>query len=458
MSLNQDHLSEGKTKRATSKSTQETESSSKVASTDAKRLAGELRSAKPKGKKQRGLSKWQLKQIHSKRTQKARDVDESLQASMPPSFKAWAKDPAKYDISGIDYPEEWRSKDEIERLQDLDKYLPIRRKELKEAKMRGEDTANLEENLKLFTETQTLLKWQKKHPFLSAGVDADKIGSGKENYDWALKNKIDFGFNVRDPENSFLHNFYLKKHDIKGMRVILERDNRKMPGARAWYSQDTKLFHLPPESAFKQDQQQWTRKTILHEIGHHVMNQNPELQGHWAGQHYAFNYPVKKGTQHTGEIQQVNLTPSEVIYGYYNFFGYCTHFDARYNKWRGKALSESDLKKANLKGKWRQTTEFWAETFAQYRLGNLRREIKERQAKIDLIDGSIKFNKGLMKQHKGPKTKRPYTTMKRNIKALERERKVASTQHSNLLKFHRMLKRWDQKGWNPNYDVERKMK
>jgi len=412
-------------------------------------------SLKPKKKKQHSLSRKDLQQIHEKRSQKAQDVDESLQASMAPSLTAWAKEPAKYDVSGIDFPEEWRSKDEIERLKNLDEYLPSLRKRLREAKERGEPVANIDATLKAYSKTQTLLRWQKKHPFISAGVDADPAGYGKKNYEAALKNKIDYGFNLRDPENSFLHNFHLKKHDIKGMRVILER--LVPPGAaRAWYVRDTKLFHQLP--ILGSEKKERTDKVILHEIGHHVMFSSSKLEQPWRLEDYTFSYPVKVGKKHTGEIRRLHLAPYEMIYRYRVYFGYTVHFDAKYNRWRGRALNKSDLKKSNLGTKWNLIQELWAESFAQYRLGNISREVKLKKARIDLIDDDIKKHKQLMETHKGPKNRKPYTKMRIVVKQLVIDRVVASAEYDNLLKFDRMLKRWDRRGWNPDYDEEMKLR
>jgi len=416
-----------------------------------------MMSLRPKKQKQRGLSRKDLQRIHDKRTQKAQDVDESLQASMAPSLAAWVKDPAKYDVSGIDFPEEWRTKDEIERLKDLDESLPIRQKELEAMKRQGDNkmTANLEASLKLFKETQDLLRWQKKHPFISAGVDADPAGYGKKNYEAALKHKIDYGFNLRDPENSFLHNYHLKKHDIKGMRVILER--LVPPGApRAWYNRVTKLFHQLP--ILGDEKKEHTDKTILHEIGHHVMFSSSELWSHWAGQYYVFSSPSRVGTRYTGEIRRVHLYPYELIYDYHKYFGSTVYFKARYNWWRGQYLSKSALKESSLDTKWRRGQEFWAETFTHYRLGNISREVKMKKVRIDLINKDIKRHNRQMREHKGPKNRKPYTTLKKEVKQLELARVIASAQYDNLLKLDRMLKRWDRRGWNPDYDVEMKMR
>ena len=418
-------------------------------------------SLKPKTapkKKQHGLSRKDLKRIHEKRSKKAQEVDGGLQASMAPSLAAWAKDPDKYDVSGIDFPEEWRTKDEIERLQNLDEYLPSIRKRLKEAKESGKPLANLEETLKLYSTTQTLLKWQKKHPFLSAGVDTDPAGYGKKNYEMALKNKIDYGFNLRDPENSFLHNYHLKKHDIKGMRVILEKNMPKFGEASAWYNRDTKLFHQTPRR--KGEKRERTDKVILHEIGHHVMFSSPELWSHWIGQDYTFRYPVRfvKKKMLTGEIRRVHLRPYEMIWQYQKYFGGTVYFDAKYNLWRGRYLNEADRKESGLVKKWTQQQEVWAETFAQYRLGNISRDIKLKKARIDMTVAEIKTWERKMKHHKGPKNRKPYTKMKFVVKQLEIARVVASAEYNNLLKFNRMLKRWDKRGWNPDYDEEMKLK
>lgn len=415
-------------------------------------------SLKPKPKKQRGLSRKDLQKIHDKRTHKAQEIDESLQASMAPSFDAWAKDPAKYDVSGIDFPEEWRTKDEIERLQNLDEYLPSLRKRLKEAKESGKPMADLDTTLKSYSKTQTLLRWQKKHPFISAGVDADPAGYGKKNYESALKNKIDYGFNLRDPENSFLHNFHLKKHDIKGMRVILERSMVTRGKPSAWYNRDTKLFHQTPSR--EGEKRERTDQVILHEIGHHVMFSNSELHSCWAGMDYTFGAPVRvgKAKRHTGEIRRRSLAPFEMIYRYNAYFGRTTYFNARYNLWRGWALKESDREEAGLDTKWKQLHEMWAETFAQYRLGNISREAKLKKVRINMIDDDLERWKRKMGKYKGPKNKKPYTKMKFVVKQLAIARVVASAEYDNLLKFNKMLKRWDKRGWNPDYDVEMKLR
>ena len=401
------------------------------------------------------LSRRDLKKIHEKRSEKAQQIDESLRAPMPPSLTAWAKQPDQYDISGIDYPEEWRRKDEIERLEEINKYLPTRQRELQERKKKGEDTKHLEETIKIFSKTRDLLIWQKKHPFIGAGIDDDQVGYGKENYDWALKNKVDYGFNLRDPEASFIRNFHLKKHDVKGMRVVIEKDNKRSYGARAWYEWKTHEFHLPPESYFENSTEKWTQKSILHEIGHHVHSMNnDELNSFWAGMYYTFNYPVKRGKKFTGEVRKTHEAPHEMIYSYRWYFGDTAYFEPRYGAWNGTPLKKSILNQTSFENKTVRMKEMWAEAFAQYRLGNLSKERKYKRYRIDLIESHTKRKEKELTQYPGPKSSKEYKALKREIRDLSRARTAALAQYDNLLKFEKMMKRWDRRGWKPNYEEE----
>ena len=44
------------------------------------------------------------KELHKRRSQHAQAIDESLKAKTAPSAKAWAKDPSRSDIPGVDTP------------------------------------------------------------------------------------------------------------------------------------------------------------------------------------------------------------------------------------------------------------------------------------------------------------------------------------------------------------------
>ena len=64
-------------------------------------------SLKPRKKK---LTKTDLEKIHEQRTEHAQHTDESFRAKLAPSNEAWAKEPGRYDIRGIDYPEKKHKK------------------------------------------------------------------------------------------------------------------------------------------------------------------------------------------------------------------------------------------------------------------------------------------------------------------------------------------------------------
>jgi DNA adenine methylase len=89
MSLRQDPLREGKTKKKGSGSKKE----SAVTKAQKAKLAKEIR-----------LNKQDLMKTHSKRSQHAQKIDEAKRAKIAPSLAEWKKHPEKYDVTGVDYP------------------------------------------------------------------------------------------------------------------------------------------------------------------------------------------------------------------------------------------------------------------------------------------------------------------------------------------------------------------
>jgi hypothetical protein len=58
--------------------------------------------------------------------------------------------------------------------------------------------------------------------FLGSLYSVPYDGTGRKNYERAIEKGINYGFDLKNPADSFINTFHLKKHDVKGLRIYLE--------------------------------------------------------------------------------------------------------------------------------------------------------------------------------------------------------------------------------------------
>jgi len=181
----------------------------------------------------------------------------------PKKFKGVAPRPAKRR-------HEWRIKHEIKRLSDVQRDIVKYEDKLRDLKP-SDDRKAVEDLLEMLRNTEARLLWMKKHTFIEAGYD----GTGRKNYEKAIEKGIDYGFDLKNPANSFINTFHLKKHDVKGLRIYLELKPIKLdlPGeerarkhgytTRAYYKNG--VMHLPPSR--RDEKPDKVEHNVIHEIG-----------------------------------------------------------------------------------------------------------------------------------------------------------------------------------------------
>lgn len=202
---------------------------------------------------------------HLDRSEQAQALDDHLEAPIAPTTAHWEQDPNRWDIPGVDARVDWRHMDEKEKLKLIKSGVPV---------AVTEGVSNQEEE-------EIRLMWQKQRPFY-AGMPLKAYGQwydGIEQYNWAVRSGHKFGFNLDRPESSFIDEYNLKQYDIYGLKVIfLDWKNPSMRSAAGFYSSGDKMMAIPP---MERGEEEKRRRTVVHEIGHHIFDNTPTLQNNW---------------------------------------------------------------------------------------------------------------------------------------------------------------------------------
>lgn len=352
-------------------------------------------------------------------------------------------------------PPEWRLKIEIKRLSNIQRDIAKYEEELRGLKKR-EDVDAVEDLLKMLRSTEARLLWMKKHPFIEAAYD----GKGRENYERAIAKGVDYGFDLQNPANSFIHTFHLKKHDIKGLRIYLETKAIKLdlPGeektrkhgytTRAYYKNS--VMHLPPTR--KDEKPEKVEQTVIHEIGHHIYSMCRALRNWWEKgrpKEY-FELQRDKEQRMTGEVKKVQRNPFQVALKASDYLGYFHPIDLF--EWRISDILTGGRFEPHMH------KEAWAQTFAAYRQGKLKEALKHAKENRDNAFRWVHEAEGKLSEFKKQKEKGELWGDESFIKKQLREKRayvreakknltMRDATYNNYLVFTNQIKHADSKGW-----------
>lgn len=409
-----------------------------------------------KGKRKRApitqrVSRRQAFSIHASRSRRAQKTDEALKAKLALSPSHWAIKPSRLDLTGVDFPQEWRSEYEVKRAKQVREDLAKYETKLEEAKKRGDpkEIANVADLVEMLKRSNRNYEWQRKHPFLEAGYD----GQGIKNYESALQQKRDYGFNLRKPQSSFIQTYHLKPRDIKGLRIYLEPHKQfDLPGeekgkehglrTRAYYRNG--VLHLPPVGKEKPEK---TRHTIQHEVGHHVYHRYEALRNGWERTFSPLKVKkLERDSKYrlTGKTLEVKRYPSVVAINATDYFRFAGPLDLF--EWEFHSLVRGKEKDYTILSK-----EAWAQSFAGYRSGEIKRTMK--RAKKDRELALEHLNKAREKMAKAKREgeyktyRRDYLRKKKWLKDAETSFNISDAIYTNWLTFYGWLNKADSKGW-----------
>lgn len=393
-----------------------------------------------------------LRQVHQQRSPHAQRIDEAKKARRAPSHEAWLQQPSKYDIAGIDLPGEWRSKYEQKELAETERKIRVVKKELKERKYATTGKPITDEHMKwkrnelrMYQKTLRKLEWQRKHPFIDAGYD----GKGKRNYEWAVENKIDYGFDLRRPQQSFIETYHLKKHDIVGLRIFLEpsktmelpweKEKHREMGlkTRAYYKGDRLV--LPPTEGEKTEA---THDVIQHEVGHHVMHRSKDLEWRWDTDPLRVKKIMreKEAPYRVLGVQDIEQAPWQIAVEARDFFFFSEPFDLF--DYKMSALISGGTASYKL-----LSAEAWALGFASYRSGDFKRRLKKDKTTRDASLERLGEEEKNFKAFRGDKRSSEYYRLKKYYKITKIDFEVKDAVYENRLKFYNWMRKQDAKGW-----------
>lgn len=389
-----------------------------------KKLVGSKKSVRSREARQ------QLQNVHDRRSPIAQQTDEALLAEIAPTRGHWLKNPNEWDVPGVDTPIDWRTLDEKEKLKML---------------QAGELKSPMSGDMRLDI-AEVRYRWQKKNPFISAQLysgDRETL-DGLEQHKWAVGSGEDFGFDLRRPQTSFLDRYGMKKHDIKGLRVMLVPTlSPSMRGASGFYVSGNKTLVLPPVSPMRK-----RSGTIYHEVGHHISGSSKALRSDWSNDEIVLTRVSGRKTTAKAEEKEA-VTMATAICNQWRYFDGLPQADIE--NWReayvGLGMGGPRLN-ALL------DDEAFAETFRVYRGGELKKELKWQRLLLEQRHNDEEYCRKQYEKAKAvPKSKRTeyeehnFKKRQSELTKADRRLKAQGAIVDNYMTIINWMKKYDAKGW-----------
>jgi hypothetical protein len=392
----------------------------------------------------------ELTEQHEKRTKHAQIIDEALTAPRAPTAQAWKEHPDKYDVPGIDMPLEWRSQNERDSIATI-----------KERIKKYSGKPGFQKVVQMDREKLALLEWQAKHPFIHAGDLSTQEGLGKEYYERALKSNNNYGFDLTKPQKSFLDEHNLKQRDIKGMRVIVYpslRLFRSTGGAKdstlGFYRINQAVMHIPPISKIHFAASERRKKTIIHEIGHHIYHQSDEFRNRWRTDTIKMRRLTGSGTTKPALVSRPydrsptitfeKISPWEVIGNPQHFFGSDYMFDL--SPWKQTHLNEGGTLRSWELSETKKG-EAWAEAFNYYRSGELKDALMLTKMLLDNCHDAMKKVSKQKSAYTGKKNTKEWHGFKRQERMVQDQINYYGAIWENQRALIDWITKMDKQGW-----------
>jgi hypothetical protein len=347
-------------------------------------------------------------------------------------------------------PLEWRDQSEIDSIQE-------QREEVARMTSMGHHGAAADEQAYL-----DRLLWQQKHPFIFAGEVSGVVGKGIEYYEEALKKDIKYGFDLKQPQRSFLDAHNLKQRDIKGLRVMVypsDKKFRKEGGARdttlGYYRIVESAMHLPPVPSPRNYAKSRRQQTVIHEIGHHIYHQSRDFKIKWwtddikmqrLSTRRSHTRPARVATPHGSPamITATEESPWRIVADADFYFGSAHKFDL--TPWMRTHLREGGTKRS-WKNSETRYSEAWAEAFHSYRSGDLKRSLKMDKSFLDDAQGELEHAQKLKRNYKGKKNTMEWRDIKRHEKDMQAHVDYYGAIWENKKTLLNWIEKYDKKGW-----------